>query len=46
MALSPYTGFDLVAQIRGIINRIGLEEARKAFELASSGLAVNGCEIS
>jgi integrase len=39
LALAPYTGFDPVAQIRGIIDQIGLQEARKAFELASEGLS-------
>jgi integrase len=44
MALSPYTGFDPVAQIREIIDRIGLEEARKAFELASDSLSAINCD--
>jgi integrase/recombinase XerD len=44
MALSPYTGFDPVAKIREIIDRIGLEEASKAFELASDGFSAINCD--
>jgi integrase len=44
MALFPYTGFTPVAQIREIIERIGLEEAKKAFELASDGLSEINCD--
>jgi hypothetical protein len=44
MALFPYTGFNPVAQIREIIERIGLEEAKKAFELASDGLSEINCD--
>ena len=44
MALFPYTGFNPVAQIREIIERIGLEEAKKVFELASDGLSEINCD--